>query len=63
MAQQHGTMLSTTGPAVYKQRAIQEAELQQRVIDEKLKRLDLPDTGYEFRELIGKGAYGRVYKR
>lgn len=57
------SLLSVSGPAVYKQRAIQEAEQQQKVIDEKLKRSGDPPSKYQFRELIGKGAYGRVYKR
>ena len=55
--------LSALGPAAYKLQAIREAEHQQRVIMEKLKRYGLPHTGYKFVELIGKGAYGRVYKR
>ena len=55
--------VSSTGPAIYKQRAIREAEQQQKVINEKLRKLGLGPTGYQFRELIGKGSYGRVYKR
>ena len=51
------------GPAAFKKRAIQEAEQQQRVITEKLRKLGLDPPAYQFRELIGKGTYGRVYKR
>ena len=51
------------GPAIYKQQAIKDAELQQKITEEKLVRSGRPPTGYRLTELIGKGAYGRVYKR
>ena len=56
------SMTSGAGPAVFKQRAVREAESQQEIVYEKLRRLGLPLPEYQFRELIGKGAYGRVYK-
>lgn len=49
-------------PVVFKRRAVEEAENQQKVIEEKLRKLGMPTSDYEFKELIGKGAYGRVYK-
>jgi serine/threonine protein kinase len=54
--------IQSSGPVVFKRRAVEEAEGQQKIIEEKLRKLGLPTTGYEFKELIGKGAYGRVYK-
>jgi hypothetical protein len=57
------SMQSAPGPAVYKQRAIQEAEAQQKVVSDKIKKLGMEESDYEFRELIGKGSFGRVYKR
>lgn len=38
------------------------AREQQAVITEKLKRNGLDFPKYDFQELIGKGAYGRVFK-
>ena len=38
------------------------AQEQQAAITEKLKRNNLTFPKYEFLELIGKGAYGRVFK-
>ena len=55
--------LSASGPSIYKRQAMKDAELQQKSTDEKLAKLGRQPTGYQFTELIGKGAYGRVYKR
>lgn len=55
--------LSASAPAANKMRAMQEADVQQQMINEKVKRLGLPQPDYQFKELIGKGSYGRVYKR
>ena len=53
---------AAAGIAVNKQKAIQEAENQERAIHEKLKRNGHSIPKYKFLELIGKGAYGRVFK-
>ena len=53
----------SSGPAAYKQRAIQEADQQQRAMDDRIAKLGMAPSKYRFRELIGKGTYGRVYKR
>ena len=55
--------LSASAPSIYKRQAIKDAELQQKLTDDKLSKSGTPPTGYQFKELIGKGAYGRVYKR
>ena len=57
------SLLSAYGPAIFKQQAIKDAELQQKITEEKLAKAGRPPTGYRLTELIGKGAYGRVYKR
>ena len=51
------------GPA-YKQKsaAVQEAKTQEGAIHAKLKRIGHDIPKYTFLELIGKGAYGRVFK-
>jgi serine/threonine protein kinase len=51
-------------PSQTKLKAIKEAQNQQRVADNKIRRLNLKDIPkFRFIELIGKGTYGRVYKR
>ena len=47
----------------FRQFAINSAKEQQVVIEEKCKKNDVEAPHYELLELIGKGAYGRVYKR
>lgn len=42
--------------------AVRDAREQQAVITEKLRRQNHEFPRYEFLELIGKGAYGRVFK-
>ena len=51
------------GPA-YKQKAaaVREAKLQEEAIHERLRRIGHEIPKYTFLELIGKGAYGRVFK-
>lgn len=46
-----------------KAEAVKIAKQQENAVHEKLKRNGLPIPKYEFLELIGKGAYGRVFKR
>ena len=57
------SLMPPVGPAIFKRRAVEEAKKQQKVVDEKSKRQGTQPSDYEFEELIGKGAYGRVYKR
>ena len=45
-----------------KDKAIQQARELQAKIDEKVRKTGVADPSYEFLELIGKGAFGRVYK-
>jgi len=52
--------LSTCTPARLK--IIQEAQMQERTIRERLKKDGTPFPPYKFLEMIGKGSYGRVYK-
>ena len=44
-------------------RQAQDAKKMQTVVEERLTKKGLDVPPYEFLELIGKGAYGRVYKR
>jgi hypothetical protein len=44
-------------------RQAQDAKKMQTVVEERLNKKGLSVPPYEFLELIGKGAYGRVYKR
>lgn len=44
-------------------RQAQDAKKMQTVVEERLNKKGLTVPPYEFLELIGKGAYGRVYKR
>lgn len=46
-----------------KAEAVKIAKQQETAVHEKLKRNGLDIPKYEFLELIGKGAYGRVFKR
>jgi protein-serine/threonine kinase len=46
-----------------KARQIQDAKNMQSVVAERLTKKGLNVPPYEFLELIGKGSYGRVYKR
>lgn len=46
-----------------RQRQVQDAKKMQQVVTERLNKKGLSMPPYEFLELIGKGAYGRVYKR
>ena len=57
------TAYAANGPA-YKQKsaAIREAKLQEEAIHERLRRIGHEIPKYTFLELIGKGAYGRVFK-
>lgn len=45
-----------------KEEAARIANEQQKAIHEKLSRNNAPIPKYDFLELIGKGAYGRVFK-
>lgn len=47
----------------HKAEAIRIAKQQEFAVHEKLKRSGLEIPKFEFLELIGKGAYGRVFKR
>ena len=51
------------GSVLSKKFAVEAAEKQQDAIDEQCKRLKEDPPSYRLLELIGKGAYGRVYKR
>lgn len=55
---------ASAGDNVSKQKAaaIRIAKEQEKAIHEKLLRNKSPIPKYEFLELIGKGAYGRVFK-
>jgi hypothetical protein len=44
-------------------RQAQDAKKMQKVVEERLTKKGLDVPQYEFLELIGKGAYGRVYRR
>jgi hypothetical protein len=44
-------------------RQAEDAKKMQNVVEERLTKKGLSVPPYEFLELIGKGAYGRVYKR
>jgi hypothetical protein len=44
-------------------RQIQDAKAMQQVVADRLTKKGLNVPPYEFLELIGKGSYGRVYKR
>jgi hypothetical protein len=44
-------------------RQAQDAKKMQAVVEERLTKKGLDVPAYEFLELIGKGAYGRVYRR
>lgn len=46
-----------------KERAITAAKEMQAIVDREVKKPGVTDPKYEFLELIGKGAFGRVYKR
>lgn len=46
-----------------RERQIQDAKNMQRIVEDRLTKKALTPPAYEFLELIGKGAYGRVYKR
>jgi hypothetical protein len=46
-----------------RERQIQDAKNMQQIVADRLTKKDLTPPPYEFLELIGKGAYGRVYKR
>jgi hypothetical protein len=50
-------------PAGGKARQVQDAKDMQRAVAERLTKKGLDVPPYEFQELIGKGSYGRVYKR
>ena len=52
--------LVTSGP---KARQIKDAQLMQQAVLDRAKRTGEEPPPYEFLELIGKGTYGRVYKR
>lgn len=45
-----------------KARAIAAAKEMQAIVERAVKKCGIPDPQYEFLELIGKGAFGRVYK-
>lgn len=46
-----------------RERQIQDAKNMQKIVEDRLTKKALTPPAYEFLELIGKGAYGRVYKR
>jgi hypothetical protein len=46
-----------------RERQIQDAKNMQKIVEDRLTKKGLTPPSYEFLELIGKGAYGRVYKR
>ncbi len=54
------TPLATSGP---KARQVKDAQLMQQAVLERAQRTGETPPPYEFLELIGKGTYGRVYKR
>ena len=65
MATTHGSnLLDATSATViiHKAEVIQIAKDQEKVIHEKLRRNGDEIPKYEFLEIIGKGAYGRVFK-
>ncbi|QDS68266.1 hypothetical protein FKW77_010630 [Venturia effusa] len=45
-----------------RERQIQDAKNMQKIVEDRLTKKGLTPPAYEFLELIGKGAYGRVYK-
>ena len=49
--------------ALTKRFAVEAAERQQVAIEEQCQKSKLDIPSYKLLELIGKGAYGRVYKR
>ena len=49
--------------ALVRKFAVDVAEKQQKAVEEQCKKSKLDTPAYELLELIGKGAYGRVYKR
>jgi protein-serine/threonine kinase len=55
-----GGLSAPSGP---KLRQINDAKEMQGIIADRSKRLGRDPPPYEFLELIGKGTYGRVYKR
>ena len=64
MASRPESMMVPGGPREFKRRAVLEASQAQETIDRWFATNDSPFKGkYEFKELIGKGSYGRVYKR
>lgn len=46
-----------------KEKAIAAAKEMQAIVDREVEKSGITDPQYEFLELIGKGAFGRVYKR
>lgn len=50
-------------PAGGRVRQQQEAQTMQKAVDERARRHNVPVPPYEFLELIGKGSFGRVFKR
>lgn len=42
---------------------VREAKEMAKAVEDRAKRLNIPVPPYEFLELIGKGSYGRVFKR
>ena len=46
-----------------KERAIKAAKEMQAIVEREVNKSGIADPQYEFLELIGKGAFGRVYKR
>lgn len=46
----------------HRREAVRLAEAQQQAVVENCKRAKLPEPGYDFDELIGRGSFGRVYK-
>jgi hypothetical protein len=49
--------------AAGKARQIQDAKDMQNAVMERTRKKGIEPPQYEFLELIGKGSYGRVYKR
>lgn len=57
-----GNLLDPSAPPPGKARQIQEAKACQKTVQERAARRGATAPAYEFLELTGKGAYGRVYK-